>query len=67
MDYSVMGFMKYVWKKTFNRDIFSYAHFKCKKVSISCLGDTYFLCVPDMAYILEVERYLQPRDVVPKV
>ena len=43
MDYSVMGFMKYVRKKTFNRDIFSYAHFKCKKVSISCLGDTYFL------------------------
>ena len=26
-----------------------------------------FECVPDMAYILEVERYLQPRDVVPKV
>ena len=29
--------------EVFNRDIFSYAHFKCKKVSISCLGDTYFL------------------------
>ena len=27
----------------------------------------FFLGVPDMAYILEVERYLQPRGVVPKV
>jgi len=26
-----------------------------------------FFVVPDMAYILEVERYLQPRGVVPKV
>ena len=32
MDYSVMGFMKYVRKKTFNRDIFSYARFKYKEV-----------------------------------